>query len=649
MSGYIYIRDNEWFKLRNVYKLGITHSIKDRSNSYITSEIIRGCFIVIVEVDLTNNSLSSIDNLMKKEFKELNIYFDGGTEYYNRIVIDKIEDFLIKFNINYNYKNENELKRINRENEPSIIIKQEQKLELRDYQETAINVIVNELQLTNKIYLDLSTGGGKSTIAYITMTKIKPDIILIFSPRTTIKKQNINEKYLNLLKKCNHNPLIINECIQSYNKVYNKIIENNYENIFIWFDEAHWALDDWIIDFDDKIKQFFLNDNNKIKFRLFTSASPNKNFVNEHKNIYGLLYQPIKPKELIKNGYLAKLEVDIFDTEITKEEINYNSLIINTFYKYNRKQGLSFHNTCINAYNYYLWHLNEYKNKRTDIKPYLFANNDFIKTKTIKIEFDNIEEFEKEPKTIGYCVDRISMGYDNNKIDIIYFTDCKSSSKDIIQSIGRGLRPLKYDNEEFKYLRLIIPTNINNDICDKYKKIKEVLKYLLLDLELSFDDIKSYEYTNLSINPANNHKNPIIIEKNNIDIDTMKYEIINKKNEWNTNKIINQLKLNNIHNPIDYEYYKKNNMELNLPDLNLLLEFPEFKFIDTYFKNKCPFYNKEECIEVIEYYQEEFIINDLYDDEEKITYLIETKEITKLPKMPFWYFYGGKRNEYFID
>lgn len=51
MKGYIYIRTNEWCQMKNVYKVGITKSIIDRNNSYITGEIIRGSFIKIFELN----------------------------------------------------------------------------------------------------------------------------------------------------------------------------------------------------------------------------------------------------------------------------------------------------------------------------------------------------------------------------------------------------------------------------------------------------------------------------------------------------------------------------------------------------------------------------------------------------------------------
>jgi hypothetical protein len=57
MKGYIYIRTNEWCELKEVYKIGITTSIKDRNNSYITGEIIRGNFLKFFELNVNNNQL----------------------------------------------------------------------------------------------------------------------------------------------------------------------------------------------------------------------------------------------------------------------------------------------------------------------------------------------------------------------------------------------------------------------------------------------------------------------------------------------------------------------------------------------------------------------------------------------------------------
>jgi hypothetical protein len=696
-KSYIYIRDNIWYNSENIFKVGITTSIKDRSNSYITGELYRGFYIKIYELNINPLKLKLIDNLFKKDFKYLNIYFDGGTEFYDRCIINLIETFLIENKIDFISKTEDELKRINR-NKNNIINKflkfyigiiNLNKEILRDYQIQAIAYITEQLKINNKLYLHLATGAGKSKIAINVISNIKPLNIIIFSPRITIKNQNISNKYLDILNENNFQYNIYSYCYQSYKNVYNLIIKNNIKDIFIWFDESHWALDNWVsISIDDtkdkdenaKIKQFFINDNNYIKYRLFTTASPNKDLIINNEKYYGKLYEPIKFKEL-KNKYLCDIEVEIFDKEIEMERIEYNSLIFNTFNKYNqeRKLGFSFHNTCNSAYLSYLHHLKDFNDGKIDIKPYLLINEEFIKKemfndkdnnnndddnnkedlkviKKIKKDIGNIDyyneisKFENEvnnkQKALGYVVAKYSIGYDNKNIDIIYFTDYKLSYKDIIQSIGRGTR-LNGD----KKLRIILPTNSNNDIGRNYKKIENVLKYLLIDIELDYDNIKSYKLvleTNKKLKIIDDNSYHIIEDIDvKSSINTMKHNIISKANDWTISKIITQLKRNNIHTIQDYTLYSEQNKNINLPDINELLENDSFNFRDTYNnESECPYYyNKNECIEVIRSYDDYFIINYIIDDSEKLKYLNENDE--KIPKMSLWIFYGGKRSDYY--
>ena len=630
---FIYIRDNDWFKSLNVYKVGITTDIINRNSTYITGEVIRGSFIKIIElIDIDKNELMIIDKKIKEEFKDFNVYFNGGKEFYKREIFDNyIEKYLIKNNYKFILKNENEIEKINNydnDNNKNDNDNNDNKKELRDYQIKAINYLKEELLNNYRCYLYLATGAGKSLISINVIKEIKPLNIIIFSPRTIIKKQNINENNLKILNNyyLNHNlneliiknkNLIISICIQSFKNVYEFIIKNDIRDIFIWFDEAHWGLDEWILETSDNIKQFFINDNNYIKYRLFTSASPDIGFVIDNYKFYGKLYEPIKFKELQERNFLTDINVEIFDKEIEKEEIKYNNLVFNTFNKKGeeRKLGFSFHNSCESAKKYYKEHLKEFNKKNIDIKPYLLISN-----------YDNdddnddnfqIEEFEKEiqnnQKAIAYVVAKFSIGYDNKNIDIIYFTDPKLSYKDIIQSIGRGTR-INGD----KKLRVILPTNKENEVGFDYKKIENVLKYLLIDIEIEPEKIKSYKlienyidsnrnYINNNcncVNPNHNYNYNIIIEEDlddNSNINTIKFNIISKLNDWTLNKIINQMKKNNIHNIKDYEDYDKNNKNMNLPDIKTLLNTKDFNFRDTYNnENECPYYyNKEDCLEVI--------------------------------------------------
>ena len=47
-KGYIYLRDNDWYRIENVLKMGISKIIYGRGTTYITGEITRGEFILII-------------------------------------------------------------------------------------------------------------------------------------------------------------------------------------------------------------------------------------------------------------------------------------------------------------------------------------------------------------------------------------------------------------------------------------------------------------------------------------------------------------------------------------------------------------------------------------------------------------------------
>ena len=98
-KGSIYIRDNEWWKKENVYKMGKADFAKDRESPYITGEPIRGEYILILEMPYNKIKMRLIDNLLKHHFQYLNINKGGGTEFYERCIKDEIIPFLDKMKI----------------------------------------------------------------------------------------------------------------------------------------------------------------------------------------------------------------------------------------------------------------------------------------------------------------------------------------------------------------------------------------------------------------------------------------------------------------------------------------------------------------------------------------------------------------------
>jgi len=112
LKGTIYLRDNAWYKTENVIKMGIATFAKDRSNTYITGEVERGEYICVIEIPL--DKMKIIDKCLKHYFKSFHIYKGGGTEFYDRCIIDLIEPYFKNINIPYKILTKEEINLMNR-------------------------------------------------------------------------------------------------------------------------------------------------------------------------------------------------------------------------------------------------------------------------------------------------------------------------------------------------------------------------------------------------------------------------------------------------------------------------------------------------------------------------------------------------------
>lgn len=526
----------------------------------------------------------------------------------------------------------------------------------REYQQIIISKCVDILNNKNKVYLELATGGGKSYIIYMVINIIKPKIIIIFSPLDIIKNQNISKKYISILdnkykifSKCpNKNiddNIIITSCTQSYKNIYDYIIKYNIKDICIWFDESHWGFEEWSNCVDDNIKKFFLEDTNNISKRIFTSASPDKELVLKNKKIFGELYNPIKVCDLIKDKWLCSINPYVFS--INKNDPDIITYNLDGFKDKNKMFGFSFHSNCDNAFNLFMKHYHIYKMNKTDIKPFLLLGDNFKEDYDIILDYDykDVKIFETTPNSIGYVVKRFSIGYDFDKIDILFISDPKTAYKDIIQTIGRGMRSDKLGENGtnlYKKLDLYLPVYIEEEYNNEYKNIIEVLRYLICDIGLEYKNINF----NNNIQNGNDGNKKIEGDKyiGNEEVKGILLDLLKNYNKklWNCKKITEHLCKNNIHNQKDYNDYYKNNPELAIPE-NIFMEYPEFIWYDTYKKDECPYYSKIECIEIIKKLDNDDLY--IYDDDEKLKYFNNLDN--KIPIECLWGFYGGNRYNYF--
>ena len=560
--GCLYIRDNELCRLKNIYKIGKTISVKNRNDSYITYEHERGELEYVVEIyeDKRRPSLTltKIDYYLTNYLQSENNYRGGGREYYNRDLsklIEMIEFILQKINIEYKVLTKEEISLINRRerfidtfervmpkfnylNVQHIVqqykIKKNTKtitnnaIELepnehqvvynwneRGYQPPIIDYCKNVLLTQFRITLDLPTGGGKTYITYNIINYLNSQIIITISPRKIVNSQNKLPKNLQLLSDTHaifeySNDTNFDEfvrlpgkkilicCTQSSNKISQKLIENDITDAVVWFDEAHWGVEEWVNNLSNNVNaQFWLLHNRHIKYRIFTTATPNTKKILENERIFGELYSPINVKELIDLNWLSPMEPYVYSEN--KKNVNNIKHMLDDFNERERKYGFSFHNKQKNAFNLFYKHMRLYKNSKTHIKPFLLISDNFTiekepKLQEVILEYDyrNIKIYENTMYSMGYVVAKYSMGYDFNKLDFICLSDPKLSIQDIKQCIGRGIRSDELGenglNKE-KILVLSLPVYIDDNGDNKYDKIISVLQYLLYNIKIPFEKI----------------------------------------------------------------------------------------------------------------------------------------------------------------
>jgi len=108
--GYIYVRNNESWDLYNAVKLGKTLNILDREQTYMTCEIKKGFYMMVIALD------SIILDNVEKQLQEylnnlnLNIKSNAGINFYKKEIINFVVIYLHKNNINYKYLSESEIK-----------------------------------------------------------------------------------------------------------------------------------------------------------------------------------------------------------------------------------------------------------------------------------------------------------------------------------------------------------------------------------------------------------------------------------------------------------------------------------------------------------------------------------------------------------
>jgi superfamily II DNA or RNA helicase len=204
-NGHIYVRNHPSYDLDDACKMGKAINIPERDTQYATGEIKRGYFEVVFEVPI--EKMGIVERLLQNEFRELNVKYDAGTEFYNKKIITLIEPYLITLGIKYRKLSKQEIsdlvrcnrvrktiKKINIQSLIHILKSKRTNKQIVSYiprndQTIIIEKSVIHFQQYDKGMLVLMCGVGKTLISLWIIQELNSNNILIGVPNKLLLKQ----------------------------------------------------------------------------------------------------------------------------------------------------------------------------------------------------------------------------------------------------------------------------------------------------------------------------------------------------------------------------------------------------------------------------------------------------------------------------
>jgi superfamily II DNA or RNA helicase len=580
LTGYIYLRNHESYIKYNVYKLGITYNIPDRDNQYVTGEVKRGKFILVIETD---ENIEQIEKSLHTKFSDYKFIIDGGTEFFNSDILVMIIPFLKTLNIKFRVLSEIEIENLIRTKRKNIlkIIPNEQQIE-----------VINKAQEFYKKHdigkLIWACGLGKSLAVILIIQKLLFKTIVIGTPSKYLQNQ-FKQEILKIFPNEENILCIGSDKItdattnpEEIKKFFNK---NSSEPIFIITtyyscyllvnyifdfkvgDEAHHLVGDNIegykkfheikskktifmtatekvVDVKDNKKIYTMN-NNEIFGEYIDCKSVN--WAIEHKKITDYAMMCIRNTEDELNEIIKLIGEEIENKElflacyVTLKSIETYPKMIN--------HVLMFTNCIENA---------ELTKKYIDIiirKKILDLNeiyNESLHSK--KSGFNKeVKKFEEADIGIIHCVYIFGEGFDLPKLNAVVFAETMISLIRIVQTC---LRPARLEKGNLSKIAHIILPYIENVYCDhkSFDRVKNTVEQIRTVDENVEQKIKVIHFTHSDKKSDDSEKEDNKTEITNINVlEKIKIHL----------RHCGVLNSNNSEEQDEYNYFKSINKQFN--------------------------------------------------------------------------------------
>lgn len=548
--GYIYIRFHPSYE--NACKLGKASNIIERDSQYATGELRRGKFEAVFEIPL--NDMGTVERLLQEEFVDLNIKYDGGTEFYDKQIITLIEPYLIKHGIQYKrlsdsninsmrrtYRVKKTLKKINTGSLISLLKSKRTDTQTacytpREDQTTIINNSILYFQQQDKGILVLMCGVGKTLISLWITQKLNSNTILIGVPNKLLLKQweevirimfrdvpylliegGVNSETITSFLNDNQEKCIVITTYASSHKVYAVTKELEYTFDMKINDEVHHLTTNNI---NEEEKRTFVNmlkiDSKKqlsltatLKILENKENQRDENVLVSNDNIYH--FGNIIDKKGLLWAIQHKVICDyVIQTIITNEEqLEHQLLRFNITEDNDQRLFLSAYASLKSISEGHSHHLLIYSNNKDNSQKLIQYINMLLNDNYFDIpdlyyssyhsemsshnQKNIITKFENAHVAIITCVYCLGEGWDFPLLDGVVFSENMTSIIRIIQSVLRAnRRNIQNPNKKAKIILPILNRDdwLDNNENPDLKKVREVIYQLGLEDETIEHKIK---------------------------------------------------------------------------------------------------------------------------------------------------------------
>ncbi len=554
MHEYIYLRSHSSYVEYDVYKLGKTINLSNRDSQYATGEIKRGKFIFVLQTIIEND----VEKLLQQNFQHLNIYHDGGVEFYKTDILFMIEKFLKDRMIYF--------KKLSTEEIEQALINYIP----RDYQNEIINNVEEYFKENTKGVLSLTCGTGKTLISLWIARRMNMKNIVIIVPSILL----LNQWKIICDKLC------IKCTITTYSSSY-KLLDKEFD--FKILDECHHAMNEKDIESEKEFKQSLLI---KSKYQLGLTAT-----VRECNN--EILGDVILNKSLywsIQHNIVCDYVIQVLisnGSEINYEKYKDKQMALSVLCALESIKQKKSHHLLIFANSIeQIKILNNYIkiiNKIYNIKLYHNYYESNLSNDEQKIILTN---FNKSEYGIISCVYCLGEGYDNPIIDGVVFSESMISDVRIVQSTLRAGR--KNTKDPNKITKIILPIFVD-EVNQKYNKIKEVIYQIGLSDELVLSKVEAF-----NMSSSTNKKNIVSITNNEEITENLKLISISRLSyNFTYSQARKILKNKKLKSKDDYINYCKIDNRLSINPEELFDK--DFNSWTDYLSVNIDYYSIEEC------------------------------------------------------